>query len=114
MTAWETIAQMITELEQKAERAEDRGLEHGTPTDIVSAQMALGAKRAVSELRRMIANHHEIEKRIEAAAEEKLRKRDEQTARRRAAKLANQTAQPDRTYEPAGSVAEFPKAEGAA
>lgn len=114
MSAWDEVLRLISEVEQNAERTQERGLLNGSATDIIQAQMAVGCKRGMAELRRKIQNHIEIEKRIEAAAEAKSRRRDERAAARRDAKLSAQTPQPERTYEPSGNVAEFPKSEGAA
>ncbi len=64
-----TMFQLIAEIEAKAQRCQDRGLEHGATMDIVQAQMALGCKRGMAELRRLMGYQIEAEKRIRAEQE---------------------------------------------
>ena len=80
MTDWSAVLSMISDIEDRAARAEDRGLEHGTTADIVQAQMALGCKRGMAELRRMIRDRIEVEKRVLAANEAARQRRSRKHA----------------------------------
>lgn len=58
------LERILAEVEENAQRAEDRGLEHGTYADIIQAQLALGAKRAIAEIRRKIGYRNEFINRL--------------------------------------------------
>lgn len=71
---WGEVYKIVREIEEKAQRQMERGVREGTPNGVVQAQLALGCKYGMQEIKRRVEMQDDCSQRAaQFVSEEKMR-----------------------------------------